>query len=124
MTGSPTDNIFAAGFEGGETRILDVESASVINNFQQFNEPVVKMAYSPSGELLVTVCKNGSIALHNARRGHLPIKIMGLEFPPEYLHVSFSNTIIKHKMVMNNGRPRSLMGGDDMNMEFDVNSQE
>jgi hypothetical protein len=70
------------------------------------------MAYSPSGELLVTVCKNGSIALHNAARDHLPIKIMGLEFPPEYLHVCFSNTIFKQKLM-----PLKNAMIEDMEME-------
>lgn len=62
------------------------------------------MAYSPSGDLLVTACRNGSIALHNAARDHLPIKIMALEFPPEYIHIDFSNPITRLRHVAEAGR--------------------
>jgi hypothetical protein len=56
------------------------------------------MAYSPSGELLVTVCQNGSVALHNASRQHLPVKLMALEFAPQYTHVAFSAIVEKQKL--------------------------
>jgi hypothetical protein len=50
----------------------------------------VKLAYSPYGDLLVTCCKDGGIAIHNAKRQHLPTKMLHLEFPPEFVHVAFT----------------------------------
>jgi WD40 repeat protein len=38
----------------------------------------------------VTCCSDGSIAIHNPKRQHLPIKMLHLEFPPEFVHVAFS----------------------------------
>jgi hypothetical protein len=63
----------------------------VIEEFLQFNDrPLQALAYSPSGDLLVTCCIDGSVALHDARRQHLPTKMMALEFPPKYVHTAFS----------------------------------
>ena len=38
------------------------------DNFTQFDKPIRSIAYSPNGDLLVTCCENGSVALHNACR--------------------------------------------------------
>ena len=71
-------------------RVFDIERTCVADEFSQFNKPLVKLAYSPIGDLLITCCADGGVAIHNARRQHLPIKMMHLEFPPEFVHVAFS----------------------------------
>lgn len=70
-------------------RVFDIEKTCVADEFTQFNRPIKSVAYSPCGSLLVTVCEDGSIALHNAQRQHLPTKMMHLEFPPQHVHVAF-----------------------------------
>ena len=64
----PTLPIFSCGFQSGTMRVFDIEKTCVADEFTQFNKPIRKIAYSPSGDLLVTCCENGSIALHNALR--------------------------------------------------------
>jgi hypothetical protein len=49
-------------------RVFDIERTCVADEFSQFNQPLVKLAYSPYGDLLVTCCVDGGIAIHNARR--------------------------------------------------------
>lgn len=41
----------------------------------------------------MTCCVDGGIAIHNPRRQHLPIKMMHLEFPPEYVFVAFTQLL-------------------------------
>jgi hypothetical protein len=74
-------------------RVFDIERTCVADEFCQFNKPLSKMAYSPSGDLLVTCCVDGSVAIHNPRRQHLPVKMLHLEFPPEFVHVAFSTLL-------------------------------
>lgn len=71
-------------------RVFDIEKTCLADEFTQFNKPVKKISYSPNGDILVTCCEDGSVALHNARRQHLPTKMMHLEFVPKYIHVAFS----------------------------------
>lgn len=78
-------------------RVFDIEKTCVCENFTQFNKPIRAIAYSPTGDLLVTVCENGSVALHNARRQHLPTKMLNLEFPPEFVHVAFSTPMARKR---------------------------
>ena len=49
-------------------RVIDIEKLLFADEFTQFNKPVRKIAYSPNGDILVTCCEDGSVALHNARR--------------------------------------------------------
>jgi WD40 repeat protein len=63
-------------------RVFDIEKTCVADEFTQFNKPIKALSYSPKGDLLVTCCEDGSIALHNAFRQHLPIKMFHLEFAP------------------------------------------
>jgi len=74
-------------------RIFDIEKTMVVDNFPLFDKPIRAIAYSPNGDLLVTCCENGNVALHNARRQHLPTKIINLDFFPEFVHVTFSAPI-------------------------------
>ena len=71
--------IFSCGFQSGTMRVFDIEKTCVCDNFTQFSKPIRAIAYSPTGDLLVTCCEDGSVALHNARRQHLPTKILNLE---------------------------------------------
>jgi WD40 repeat protein len=71
-------------------RVFDIEKTCLADEFTQFNKPLRKIAYSPTGDLLVTCSDDGSVALHNASRQHLPTKMMHLEFPPKFVHVAFS----------------------------------
>ena len=64
----PTLPIFSCGFASGTMRVFDIEKTCVCDNFTQFDKPIKAIAYSPNGDLLVTCCENGSVALHNARR--------------------------------------------------------
>jgi hypothetical protein len=76
-------------------RVFDIEKTCVADEFTQFNKPIRKICYSRSGEILVTCCEDGSVSIHNARRQHLPTKMMHLEFPPQFVHVAFSQLIKK-----------------------------
>ena len=78
-------------------RVFDIEKTCVCDNFKQFEKPIKAIAYSPMGDLLVTCCEDGSVALHNANRQHLPTKIMNLEFQPEFVHVAFSSPIARQR---------------------------
>ena len=86
----PTLPLFSCGFESGVLRVFDIEKTCVCDEFVQFNKPLTKLAYSPKADLLVTCCEDGSVAVHNAARQHLPTKMMHLEFPPKYVHVAFT----------------------------------
>jgi WD40 repeat protein len=86
----PTLPLFSCGFESGVLRVFDIEKTCVSDEFVQFNKPLSKLAYSPRADLLVTCCVDGSIAIHNALRQHLPTKMIHLEFPPENVHVAFT----------------------------------
>ena len=46
--------------------MFDIASAKVINEYKESSEPLSKMAYSPTGSLLVIVCVNGTVTLHNS----------------------------------------------------------
>ena len=91
----PTLPIFSCGFKSGTMRVFDIEKTCVADEFVQFNKPIRKLCYSKNGEILVTCCEDGSVAIHNARRQHLPIKMLHLEFPSQYVHVAFSTLIRK-----------------------------
>ena len=64
----PSLAIFSCGFHSGTMRVFDIEKTCVCDNFRQFDRPIRALSYSPNGDLLVTCCENGGIALHNARR--------------------------------------------------------
>jgi WD40 repeat protein len=95
----PELNIFACGFQSGTMRIFDIEKTSVAEDYTQFKVPVKRMAYAPTGDLLVTVAEDGAVALHNARRQHLPVKMMHLEFAPEFVHIAFSGPLNRHRVL-------------------------
>jgi len=86
----PTLPIFSCGFQSGAMRIFVIEDTCVSDEFNIFKKPIKCLAYSPNGEILVTCCEDGSVSIHNARRQHLPTKVMKLEFIPEFVHVAFS----------------------------------
>jgi WD40 repeat protein len=78
-------------------RVFDIERTCVADEFCQFNKPLAKIGYSPQGDLLVSCCVDGGVAIHNPKRQHLPIKMIHLDFPPEFVHVAFS-------AIVNQGR--------------------
>ena len=82
--------LLTCGFQSGTMRVFDIEKTCVADEFTQFNKAIKKLAYSPGGDLLVTCCEDGSVALHNAAKQHLPTKLMHLSHAPLYVHVSFS----------------------------------
>ena len=90
VSAHPSLPLFSCGFESGVLRVFDIERTCVADEFCQFNRPLSKLAYSPSGDLLVTCCSDGGVAIHNPRRQHLPIKMLHLEYPPEHVHVAFT----------------------------------
>jgi|DEB0MinimDraft_12_1074336.scaffolds.fasta_scaffold03100_5 WD repeat-containing protein 90 len=90
----PQLSIFACGFESGKMRIFDIDTTEVVDEFSQFNKPLKSLCYDNSGKLLIACCQDGSVAIHNAARQHLPIKMMHLELPPEFVHVAFSERTI------------------------------
>ena len=100
ISAHPQLAIFACGFASGTMRVFDIEKTCVADNFTftQFNKPIQAIAYSPNGDLLVTCCIDGGVALHNAHHQHLPTKMMNLEFQPEFVHVAFSPKITKQKI--------------------------
>jgi len=61
----------------------------------------------------VTCCEDGSVALHNARRQHLPTKVLNLEFPPEFVCVAFSQPIVRQ---LQKGFNRNIQLNDLNNM--------
>jgi len=109
----PTLPLFSCGFATGTMRVFDIEKTCVASDFTQFTKPIKALAYSPTGELLVTCCEDGSFAVHNARRQHLPTKMVNLEFPPQFVHVAFSPVIARQKMSIN----KSHMNNTDIHLE-------
>ena len=135
VSAHPTLPIFSCGFKSGIMRVFDIEKTCVAKTFTQFDKiPLQALAYSPSGDLLVTCCQNGSVALHNANRQHLPTKMMHLEFPPQFVHVAFSQIIatkkynvLNHNIRLNNQAPyddSEQSYTDAANMESERESQE
>jgi len=90
ISAHPSQSIFACGFHSGKMRIFDIDTTEVIDEFSQFKKPLKSLSYDNSGKYLVTCCEDGSVSIHNAARQHLPIKMMHLEMPPEFVHVAFS----------------------------------
>ena len=86
-------------------RIFDIESTGVQNEFSQFNKPLRSLSYDNYGKILVACCADGSVSIHNAARGHLPIKMLHLELPPEFVHVAFTD-----RVLVNNDQRFALMG--------------
>ena len=68
VSAHPSLPLFACGFESGVMRVFDIERTCVADEFCQFNKPLQKIAYSPSGDLLITCCVDGGVALHNPKR--------------------------------------------------------
>lgn len=68
VSAHPSMPLFACGFESGVMRVFDIERTCVADEFCQFNKPVQKIAYSPAGDLLITCCVDGGVAIHNPRR--------------------------------------------------------
>ena len=75
-------------------RIFNIDSTEVIEEFSQFNKPLRALGYDNTGKLLIACCVDGSVSIHNALREHLPVKMMYLDFPPEFVHVAFSDRIL------------------------------
>lgn len=104
-------------------RVFDIEKTCVADNFTftQFNKPINAIAYSPNGDLLVTCCVDGGVALHNAKHQHLPTKMMNLEFSPEFVHVAFSPKITRTRVnVFNRNQKLQDLGAA---METDEQEQ-
>lgn len=91
----PTLPIFSCGFEQGKMRVFDIDSTEVIEEFSQFNEPLLSLRYDNTGTLLVACAKNGQVSIHNASRQHLPVKMLHLEIPPEFVYVTFTEKTIR-----------------------------
>lgn len=93
VTAHPQLPIFACGFESGKMRIFDIDTTEVVDEFSQFNKPLRSLRYDNTGRLLIACCQDGSVSIHNATRQHLPIKMMHLELPPEFVQVAFSEQV-------------------------------
>lgn len=74
-------------------RIFDIDTTEVVDEFSQFNKPLRSLRYDNTGRLLIACCQDGSVSIHNATRQHLPIKMMHLELPPEFVQVAFSEQV-------------------------------
>ena len=79
--------------------LFDIENTEVFDDFQQFNKDLKALKYDYNGKVLVACCVDGSVSIHNASRKHLPIKMMHLTQPPEFIHVAFTE------------RPQLVQGG-------------
>ena len=93
ISAHPKLPIFSCGFVSGKMRIFNNDTTMVQDEFSQFNKPLVSLKYDNSGKILVTCCQDGSVSIHNAARQHLPIKMMHLELPPEFVHVAFTEKL-------------------------------
>lgn len=71
-------------------RIFDIDSTEVTDEFSQFKKPLLSLCYDNTGRYLVTCSEDGGVSIHNAARQHLPIKMMHLEMPPEFVCVAFT----------------------------------
>ena len=106
-------------------RVFDIEKTCVCENFDYFKKPIRAIKYSPTGELLVTCCEDGNVALHNAKRQHLPTKVINLQFPPEFVHVCFSSAFTRPRQATNafnrpiQAQELNNMGGASTNSEED-----
>lgn len=90
VSAHPSLSIFSCGFESGKMRIFDIDTTEVVEEFSQFNRPLMSLRYDNTGKILVACCQDGSVSIHNAARQHLPVKMMHLELPPEFVHVAFT----------------------------------
>ena len=93
LSAHPTEPIFACGFESGKMRIFDIDTTEVTDEFSQFKKPLKALSYDNAGRYLVTCSEDGAVSIHNAARQHLPIKMMHLEMPPEFVSVAFTKRV-------------------------------
>lgn len=120
----PTLPLFSCGFVTGTMRVFDIEKTCVASDFTQFDKPIRALAYSPTGELLVTCCEDGSFAIHNARRQHLPTKMVSIAFPPQSVHVAFSPVIARAKMNLNKSEIHLEEQSDELDMDMSDRNQD
>ena len=71
--------------------------------FKQFKIPLTNCVYSSDSWLLVTAAKDGYIAIHNAQNQHQPIKMLELEFPPDFVTLAFEPMNWVFASIGNNG---------------------
>jgi WD40 repeat protein len=94
ISAHPHEPLFACGFESGKMRIFNIDSTEVIEEFSQFNKPLKALSYDNTGKLLIACCIDGAISIHNALRQHLPVKMMNLQLPPEFVFVAITDRIM------------------------------
>jgi WD40 repeat protein len=66
----PRLDIFSCGFKTGKMRVFDINKTCVADEFKMFDRPLTKIKYSPKEDILVTVCEDGAVAIHNVTRQH------------------------------------------------------
>ena len=111
----PKEAKFACGFQSGKMRIFDIEATEVLDEFSQFSEPLASLAYDNLGRFLIACCKDGSVSIHNAARQHLPVKMMQLAQPPEFVHVAFTESLPQDPDPLRNQR-FAVMGENGNNI--------
>jgi WD40 repeat protein len=94
---------FSCGFESGALRVFDIVNTCVCEEYNQFNLPILECAYSADSKLLVTVSKDGYVAVHNAKKQHQPIKMFDTDFPPEHVAIDFSSDSSRFGTVGSHG---------------------
>ena len=93
ISSHPQQAIFACGFASGKMRIFDIETTEVLDEFSQFKLPLASLSYDNLGRFLIACSSDGQVSIHNAARQHLPIKMMQLAQPPEFVHVAFTDLL-------------------------------
>lgn len=122
----PTLSLFSCGFQNGSIRLFDIEQLRVDSElFSSFTKPIKALTYSPTGDMLVTCCEDGSFAIHNARRQHMLTKVINLEFAPPMIHVAYSPMIERQKVTLYKSYPTSNINmGDNESFDMDMDVSE
>ncbi|XP_029431995.1 WD repeat-containing protein 90 isoform X2 [Rhinatrema bivittatum] len=97
----PLRQVFACGFSSGIVRIFNVAASALLVEHKQHRGSITGLAFSPDGDLLYSVCSQGSLALYNATERDFPVlRMLGnvasrdAELGPRALAVSSNGCLL------------------------------
>lgn len=81
MTYHPTRRVLAVGFASGATRIFDILTTSVVEEYQQHQGDVASVVYTSDGsKLLSSGSVDHQLCVYDVHRGYQPVKMIPCAF--------------------------------------------